>query len=315
VGIGGVEHVGGATSEDSVEVEFSSPVTDQEPNPSGRPVAKVADFGLARNSLLVDQIAGSKVDNPSWLAPEILAKKEYDSSVDVYSFGVILWEMLSGHGLFEEVEWGHEVCSRLMAGERPPIPAVAPRYEGYRTLIAKCWHQDPSMRPSVARVRDCIMELQRLDASPNSPNVRRLIQQSASFVSMRGLSTLLEKKVLPSTASPDSSVHENASTDSLSECTETTEHSPAVTCRSTPKVVDLVEALRDQVLLEEKGKNALLDVLFRGTFSLVGNETACARSQKVVELLTKVTELHRVLGSWDTIASGLDTVIGPGEGR
>eukprot|EP00891_Asterochloris_glomerata_P004591 jgi/Astpho2/4591/e_gw1.00067.503.1_t len=65
--------------------------------------AKVADFNLSRvmhPSTVVSSVAAT---NPRWLAPEVLAGKSYDCASDVYSFGMILWEMMTWQVPWEEL--------------------------------------------------------------------------------------------------------------------------------------------------------------------------------------------------------------------
>ena len=55
---------------------------------------QVADFGLARVQDTVKTMTGG-IGTSQYTAPEVLRSQRYDSKVDVYSFGVILWEMHS----------------------------------------------------------------------------------------------------------------------------------------------------------------------------------------------------------------------------
>ena len=63
-------------------------------------IAKVADFGLSTRSSLPSE--GRLVDNPLWLAPEVIKNLPYSTKADVYSFGIILWELHTCKVPFEE---------------------------------------------------------------------------------------------------------------------------------------------------------------------------------------------------------------------
>lgn len=63
---------------------------------------KVADFGIACEEAYCDSLA----DDPGtyrWMAPEMIKKKSYGRKVDVYSFGLILWEMVAGTIPYEDM--------------------------------------------------------------------------------------------------------------------------------------------------------------------------------------------------------------------
>ncbi len=79
--------------------------------------AKVSDFGLSTEAELALEFKGAVVDNPTWTAPEILAKKKYTIKVDVYSYGVILWEMLTRKFFFGEIKFMSELEALVKQGE------------------------------------------------------------------------------------------------------------------------------------------------------------------------------------------------------
>ena len=56
---------------------------------------KLCDFGLSRYQSKFDADNHGKIGTPHWMAPEILRGEKYTPAADVYSFGVILWEMLT----------------------------------------------------------------------------------------------------------------------------------------------------------------------------------------------------------------------------
>eukprot|EP00940_MAST-03C_sp_MAST-3C-sp2_P002302 g2302.t1 len=103
---------------------------------------------------------------PQWMSPEeihaVYCDKDtakYSAAVDVYAFGIILWEALSLRAPWKEHKRYFEVWKRVYAGKRPGVhsedAAEAPR--GYIELMRACWHQDPSERP---RFSDALQSLQ-----------------------------------------------------------------------------------------------------------------------------------------------------------
>ena len=68
----------------------------------------------------------------------------------MYSFGVVLWEIVSRQLPFEHIRFTSQVEDMVVAGQRPDIPAHARRE--YATLVRACWHQEASQRPSMSDV-------------------------------------------------------------------------------------------------------------------------------------------------------------------
>jgi len=115
---------------------------------------KVCDFGLSRIKAKsspkfkdVDSIPGT----PLWMAPEVMLSLELDEKTDIYSFGIVAWEVLSGGNPFEEYDdydlFKDAICELHV---RPPIPSTMPA--PLATLLQQCWAASPKVRPSCAEV-------------------------------------------------------------------------------------------------------------------------------------------------------------------
>ncbi|OEL21457.1 Light-sensor Protein kinase [Dichanthelium oligosanthes] len=92
-----------------------------------------------------------------WYAPEVLLKESGDHAArrtekaDVYSFGMICFELLTGKVPFEDNHLqGDKTSKNIRAGERPLFPFQAPKY--LVSLTKRCWHADPAQRPQFASV-------------------------------------------------------------------------------------------------------------------------------------------------------------------
>jgi mitogen-activated protein kinase kinase kinase 7 len=70
----------------------------------------------------------------------------YTEQVDVYSFGIVAWELVAKEQPFKNIGFSHLIVKAVLAEERPIIPETCPKW--FATLITKCWSQDPDQRPS-----------------------------------------------------------------------------------------------------------------------------------------------------------------------
>lgn len=128
--------------------------------------AKVSGFGLSSidNSTSRNSQKQNKDQTTAntfiWYAPEVLAEQEqpesactskYTEKADVYSFGMLCFELLTGKVPFEDGHLQGEKMSRnIRAGERPLFPFPSPKY--LVTLTKKCWQTDPLQRPTFSSI-------------------------------------------------------------------------------------------------------------------------------------------------------------------
>jgi hypothetical protein len=111
---------------------------------------RVCDFGLARF-----QKRGARtgfVGTAQWMAPELLRSSPfYDEKVDVYSFGVLLWELLTLQRPFDGMTQDRLVLGVIDHGLRP---AIGPQFGPPRlvALLQQCWAEDPGERPPFEQV-------------------------------------------------------------------------------------------------------------------------------------------------------------------
>ncbi|XP_061351971.1 integrin-linked protein kinase 1 [Gastrolobium bilobum] len=114
---------------------------------------KVADFGVSK-LLAVKEVRPLTCQETScrYIAPEVFKQEEYDTKVDVFSFALILQEMIEGCPPFSAKN-EDEVPKVYAAKERPPFLAPAKRYShGLRELIEECWNENPAKRPTFRQI-------------------------------------------------------------------------------------------------------------------------------------------------------------------
>uniref|UniRef100_A0A7N6FD73 non-specific protein-tyrosine kinase n=1 Tax=Anabas testudineus TaxID=64144 RepID=A0A7N6FD73_ANATE len=110
---------------------------------------KVSDFGMTR-FVLDDQYTSSQCSKfpVKWSAPEVIRYSKFSSKSDVWSFGVLMWEVYSEGRLPYENRSNAEVVESLNAGLRLLKPRLAP--DAVHLLMEWCWKEKPEDRPSFA---------------------------------------------------------------------------------------------------------------------------------------------------------------------
>ncbi|XP_041647113.1 megakaryocyte-associated tyrosine-protein kinase isoform X2 [Cheilinus undulatus] len=112
-------------------------------------VAKVSDFGLTK----LDSKASDNVKLPvKWTAPEALKKEKFSTKSDIWSYGVLLWEIFSyGRQPYPKMSL-NEVKEKVEEGYRMEAPDDCP--PGVYTLMRMCWEQEPRRRPAFHKLRE-----------------------------------------------------------------------------------------------------------------------------------------------------------------
>jgi len=106
---------------------------------------KICDFGLSKAKTGAD-IMTKSIGTPIWMSPELLKGEDYDEKVDVYAYGIILWEIGTGELPFSNLDTMQIAVTVVTKGLRPVIPPQWP--PSLKELIQQCWHEKPSQRPS-----------------------------------------------------------------------------------------------------------------------------------------------------------------------
>jgi Protein tyrosine and serine/threonine kinase/Sel1 repeat len=109
--------------------------------------AKLADFCLAKiqTGSIQTAVVAKQSQAIEWLAPECLRGEVPTVSSDIYSFGIILWEISTNQRCHTKLD-----SDSVLSGKREDIPPSVP--DVLANLIRRCWHQDPSQRPPIAEV-------------------------------------------------------------------------------------------------------------------------------------------------------------------
>jgi len=78
------------------------------------------------------------------MAPEVIRHENYSFMADIYSFGVVLWQLVTHEDPFQDVSQVEAASKVAIDNERPPFPVKTPEY--VRGLIENCWDKDPRER-------------------------------------------------------------------------------------------------------------------------------------------------------------------------
>lgn len=149
---------------------------------------KICDFGLSK---VVKKNAGfakegnddnQSLGSPQYAAPELNSNPNHDSKVDVFSFGLILWEVINKEGPWPDIKFGWEFADRYAAGQRPPLPQEWPL--DLRKLIANCWDQNPAIRKTFQQVYQSLEEIKK--AAPTFAAPLKKPTRGATSQNLRG---------------------------------------------------------------------------------------------------------------------------------
>lgn len=89
------------------------------------------------------------------MAPEVLLNQAYDEQADVYSYGCVLYELLSGTVPYAGAEFTRDrIAERVGKGDRPQLPKGLEK--PWQDLLVACWQQHPQSRPTMKRVVEMI---------------------------------------------------------------------------------------------------------------------------------------------------------------
>ncbi|XP_028274024.1 KIT proto-oncogene, receptor tyrosine kinase b isoform X2 [Parambassis ranga] len=131
-------------------------------------VAKICDFGLARD-ITTDAsyvLRGNARLPVKWMSPESIFDCVYTFESDVWSYGILLWEIFSlGNSPYPGMQVGSAFYRMIQEGHRMSRPEFAP-IEIYDMMLS-CWNRDPLKRPSFRK----LVERTELLLSENTKNV------------------------------------------------------------------------------------------------------------------------------------------------
>ncbi|XP_045537059.1 mitogen-activated protein kinase kinase kinase 11 [Papilio machaon] len=104
---------------------------------------KITDFGLAREVYKTTRM--SAAGTYAWMPPEVIKNSTFSHASDVWSYGVLLWELLTGETPYKGIDALAVAYGVAVNKLTLPIPSTCP--EPWRVLMEACWHSNPRERP------------------------------------------------------------------------------------------------------------------------------------------------------------------------
>ncbi|KAL5862178.1 hypothetical protein ACOSQ3_003462 [Xanthoceras sorbifolium] len=144
-----------------------------------RPICKVGDFGLSRikrNTLVSGGVRGTL----PWMAPELLngSSSRVSEKVDVFSFGISMWEILTGKEPYADMHCGAIIGGIVKNTLRPPIPERCD--PDWRKLMEQCWSPEPEGRPSFTEITNRLRSMSLAFQAKGLNNQSRYMTPSAT---------------------------------------------------------------------------------------------------------------------------------------
>ncbi|RHZ72512.1 hypothetical protein Glove_242g109 [Diversispora epigaea] len=143
----------------------------------------VSELGLGNGKELIPVIGHYAYDILPYFAPEIFCGDKYTSKVDVYSFGLLMWEISVNKPPFHNKPHDMTLIEGIIDGHRPSLHKDVP--ECYNKFLRKCWNPLPENRPTilelVAQLRDWHIYKKQNDQFDFAEKVRLKIVVSSGF--------------------------------------------------------------------------------------------------------------------------------------
>ncbi|RIB24896.1 kinase-like domain-containing protein [Gigaspora rosea] len=118
--------------------------------------AYIGDLGFATSiNKTLDKKSGGIYGVLPYIAPEVLQGKPFTKATDIYSFGIIMWEISSGRVVTSEYENNDlNLAIEICEGLRPTI--LEGTTSCYVDLLRRCWNKNPEERPSALEIYETI---------------------------------------------------------------------------------------------------------------------------------------------------------------
>ncbi|KJH52408.1 kinase domain protein [Dictyocaulus viviparus] len=139
-------------------------------------VVKICDFGTSHHQKKQNSTVMSFCGTVSWMAPEMIKKQPCCEKVDVYSYGVVLWELLTREQPYKNINQMAIIYGVGSNNLSLPIPDSTP--DGLKMLMRQCWSITPRNRPSFTQ---CLKYMDILYAELKEMGSEEFLRRSAKW--------------------------------------------------------------------------------------------------------------------------------------
>jgi len=135
---------------------------------------KLCDFGLSALSRKGMKDKDAAPGTPLWMAPEVLSGGDISEKIDIYAFGIVLWEILAREEPFSHfTDYEEFVSAIVVKKERPTVEKIPPPCI---PMLESMWNDNPKIRPGASEISDTL-DFALLKCALQSP-VRELWQSN-----------------------------------------------------------------------------------------------------------------------------------------
>ncbi|PKY24293.1 kinase-like protein [Rhizophagus irregularis] len=179
---------------------------------------KIGDLGLSQS-----------VDNKStnnevygvipYIAPEIFKGSKFSKEADIYSFGMVMWELTTGCKPFANVKHDIHLVYKILDGERPKITEDTPEF--YANLMKSCWDTDPNKRPSIIEIHNIVNGFESFNSFDNFFNFIYKNSEIYDQFEAKRMELIQSKKIGPEKCHPGAIYTSRPLSALISKCSST----------------------------------------------------------------------------------------------